>query len=155
MPAEPFLDLPPHLDHWSLALCYILDQSAEAHSARWRWDVENAAWDAARDSDEEVPRPTNPRIFRDAQRILLRTHPLHMRFVASNSVSEEELVGMLLTVANAMRQASEALASIEWESERVLRLSGDSVLVEQVVRHGNKVLPSTFRLAPRLPPLGE
>lgn len=144
------VDLPPHLDSWGMALCYILGLSTEAKAARARWSEQHDAWL----KDDSLPRPEDAHIFMDVQSILLRTHPLYMRFVASNAITEGELAGYLMRIVNAMGEAKEALAGVEWMTRKVCFVRGDSAIVSALVRHAVGVLPSTFQIKFTVGPQG-
>jgi len=95
------LKAPPHLDHWSTALVWLVSEFCRVEGL-----------DAPRIGHSEFSYEPGDMAFAMAHRALIRMHPLYERFIAANAITEEELVTMLVDKAQGSVVAKKELANL-------------------------------------------
>jgi hypothetical protein len=131
------LTAPPHFDHWSTALVWLVTAIAEC--------LDTGQW-SDRDIGDDNPMLGGTRMLRGdsrygmAYRAILRCHPLYERFAAANAVTEMELVTMLVDQAQGTERARKELETLPPCEITIKGLRKDLAL--QLYAHGLPLLPS-------------
>jgi len=85
MPTTLTLFAPPHITHWTIFLAWLIEEVVGGGGLFTRADLLRT------------------------QRAIIRCHPLYERFIAANSVTEEELTALLVMQAGATIRIKEDL----------------------------------------------
>ena len=127
MDSEVILIAPPHLDHWSIALVWIVTEFCHQQGL-----------------DNSDDYQTSDRTFGIAYRAIVRCHPTYERFAVSSAIGEDDLVSMLVDKAQGTVRATRDLAKLPEAHVIVRGLESD--MARDLSRYGKKLLPEHFRL---------
>ncbi|MDB4278238.1 hypothetical protein N9917_01410 [Deltaproteobacteria bacterium] len=130
---------PPHLDHWTTALIWLL--SAVDHHVNGPGERpvpgDNPMFDGgmARSIGE------GDRFFM-AHRAIMRCHPLYERFIAANAITEGELLSMMVDKAQGTVRATKELTALPPCAVTVVGLQQD--VADEFRLHALRLLPKHF-----------
>ena len=112
------LKAPPHIDHWSTALVWLVTESCDD------------------DKDQK---------FVLAYRPIMRCHPLYERFMAASAMSEGELCGMLVDKAQGSVHAARELQELPACTVQITGLQAN--IAADLVAYGLRLLPTHFEVS--------